>query len=373
MEDRDNRTGPGPGGEGGEPLVSVFCPSYNHENFIRETLESIAAQSWRNLEVILIDDGSTDRTAEIAAEFAGCHPGPFRFRRGRKNRGTVARWNEMIGRITGDFLVAVGSDDILPPDGIRRRVEQMIERPRVDLLLTDFDVLTADNRLVRGKEKLDVVPQFEKMYQAGVFDRLYDELLRGNFVHPGAACYRVGSLLPHELRLDPATPNLHDYDQLLKIARRGNVAFLDEPTYVYRWHRGNTSASENPAKDLLSVAAEMSYVLSRHLIGEQTPLQRATTLRTIEESLRGPKAVCADRVIHAAEEEMERSEWERARELLSALLAFEPDNTGALNDLSVVAAQEGDREEALQIIDRILRLRPDDEVARSNRTVLSGR
>ncbi len=331
----------GVGSDCRDPLVSVFCPSFNHEEYVLEMLESLTAQSWQNMEVVMIDDGSTDSTADIAEEFTARRPDIFRFRRGKVNRGTVARWNEMVDLIRGDFLIALGSDDLLPVDGLRSRAQFMIDHPNVDFLLTEFDLLTADNRLIGGKQKLDVVPQFEKMYRPGIYDRLYDELLRGNFLHPGAACYRVGSLERSVLKLDPASPNLHDFDQLLKIVKGYQVAFLDDATYVYRWHQKNVSAEENPEKDLVSISAEMSYILSRQLIGPQTPSQKAITLRTIEEALAGQKMVCADAVTAAAKEHMGRSEWEDAEKLLRSLLAFDPHNTDALNTLNVVTAGVG--------------------------------
>ncbi len=278
-----------------EPRVTLFCPSYNHEAYVVDTLESIVAQTWNNLEVIVIDDASTDSTPERVEEFCRRHPGKIRFRRGRTNRGTAGRWNEMIGMLSGEFLVSVGSDDLLPPGAIRSRVEWMLRRPDVSFLLTRFDVLTGNERLLTGEAVLDVVPQFEKMFRPGVFDRLYEELLEGNFVHPGAACYRLAALDRASLLLDERCPNLHDYAQMLEIARRFRVGFSEDSTYVYRWHLKNASASENPEKDVEAVTAEMNYILAKEILSTPGAPGRTALLPWAANALHGLKLLAERR------------------------------------------------------------------------------
>ncbi len=322
-------------GDSGLPLVSVFCPTYNHQNYVQETLESVLAQDYRNLELIVIDDASTDGTADVAETVASTDPARVRFNRGKTNRGTAARWNEMLDMVSGEFLVAIGSDDILPPGAIRKRVEYLLDHEKVDFLLTGFDVLTADDRLLRGRDKLEVVPQFAKYYEPGAFDRLYSELLEGNFVHPGAACYRLATLPSPVMSLDENCPNLHDYGQMLAIAGDYTVAYLEESTYVYRWHERNLSAA--PGKDLLSVSAEMSLILSKQLLRKQTPIDRIRTLKTLYDSLYGLKLEGAERGSAAAKILMSRGQFVEAEEYWQALLELDPNNVDAMNHLSAIA------------------------------------
>lgn len=98
------------------PRVSVIIPSYDVEPYLEACLASVAAQTWRDLEVIVVDDGSPDRGAHIAADFAERDP---RFRLIRQaNAGLGAARNTGVRHATGEFLAFVDGDDLLPPHAI---------------------------------------------------------------------------------------------------------------------------------------------------------------------------------------------------------------------------------------------------------------
>ncbi len=99
------------------PLLSVVIPAYNVEEYITDCLESLVEQQIADLEVIVVDDGSTDSTAEIAVEFAKLHPHWTVVRVDRRGPGGAR--NEGILHASGDFLAFVDADDVIPPNGYR--------------------------------------------------------------------------------------------------------------------------------------------------------------------------------------------------------------------------------------------------------------
>jgi glycosyltransferase involved in cell wall biosynthesis len=101
-----------------EGLVSVIVPAYNAEAFIAETLDSAFAQDFRPLEVIVVDDGSTDRTAEIA--------GRYEVQLVRQpNRGPAAARNAGLARARGDYIAILDADDVWPEDRVSCLVEAL--------------------------------------------------------------------------------------------------------------------------------------------------------------------------------------------------------------------------------------------------------
>lgn len=110
-----------------QPLVSVIVPAYNAEATLSETLASVAAQTWRNLEIVVVDDGSTDRTRDIACLFAATDP------RARvvsiPNSGVAAARNTGAASTSGPFLAPIDADDLWHPRYLETLVGMMLAAP----------------------------------------------------------------------------------------------------------------------------------------------------------------------------------------------------------------------------------------------------
>jgi glycosyltransferase involved in cell wall biosynthesis len=114
------------------PLVSILIPAYNAEPWIAESILSAVAQTWQRKEIIVIDDGSTDRTAEVARRFAS---------KGVKvvsteNRGLSAAVNHAFQLCQGDYIQELDSDDLLSPDKIERQLSALREGDSKRILLS---------------------------------------------------------------------------------------------------------------------------------------------------------------------------------------------------------------------------------------------
>src|ERR687898_3616338 len=105
------------------PLVSVVIPCYNQARFLGEAIESVLAQSYPHFEVIVVDDGSTDNTSEVAASYAG-----VRYIR-QENQGLAGARNAGIRRSRGSYLVFLDADDRLLADALEAGLASLEEHP----------------------------------------------------------------------------------------------------------------------------------------------------------------------------------------------------------------------------------------------------
>jgi glycosyltransferase involved in cell wall biosynthesis len=129
-----------------ENEVSIILPVYNARNFLAETLQSIIDQTHPAFEVIAIDDGSTDGSSEILAEFARRDPRITFFR--RENRGAGATANECMARAKNDLVVRHDADDIMVPERLERQIWFMQQNPNISAATSYAWLIDKNGRLV---------------------------------------------------------------------------------------------------------------------------------------------------------------------------------------------------------------------------------
>jgi glycosyltransferase involved in cell wall biosynthesis len=118
------------------PLITVIIGAYDAERYLAEAIESVLAQTHRNLELIVVDDGSTDRTGEIAESY----PDPVRCIH-QENGGMAASRNRAIPEARGDYLAFLDADDRFPPDKLEKQLAVFEADPELDVVyghVTEF-------------------------------------------------------------------------------------------------------------------------------------------------------------------------------------------------------------------------------------------
>ena len=221
-----------------QPLVSVAIPAYNHAAFIEACLASVCAQTYPELELIVIDDGSPDTTFETAERFlAGRRD---RFRRvvltRQENRGVCATSNAVIEAAHGEWVHLLGSDDVLYPQAVEKTQQAIAawQCPELALVHADIDMIDAAGAVIAGKrlEKDRPAPGVDaEAWRWLFFNRQY-------IFNPTVALRREAVLAigGFDARLA-----LEDLDCWLRLSLRYPIARVPEVLARYRKHAGNTS------------------------------------------------------------------------------------------------------------------------------------
>ena len=147
--------------------ISVLIPAYNHEKYILETVRSVICQTYAELELILIDDGSADGTWSCLAEIEGeCRRRFVRtVFRSRENRGTCRTLNEMLDLAQGKYICPCASDDCLKPHMIETLHACLSEDDGCVLAVGDNDIIDGDGRRIFWGTKRNAVPDEQAVFK----------------------------------------------------------------------------------------------------------------------------------------------------------------------------------------------------------------
>lgn len=204
------------------PLVSVVVPAYEAEPHLAATLESALAQDWEHFEIIVVDDGSRDRTAEIACSYVG-----VRCLR-RENGGAAAARNTGLEAAHGAFVANLDADDLLPPNRLRVQAEYLVANPEVGCVFGRQEWIDPPPWLGRDPiyGELDGIPLTSSMIRRDVLVELggYDE------------SYERGE----------------DMDLLVRMRERSIPYVVLPEVLVYRRYHGDSlSAGHSPHDNLI--------------------------------------------------------------------------------------------------------------------------
>lgn len=210
------------------PLVSVVVPVYNAERYLRQSLDSIAAQTYPNFEVVVADDASTDRSPEIAEDYAE----DVRIVRRDGNLGQFPNVADGIRRARGDFVCVFHADDVYHPEILERLAAFLRDHPEVGAVFSQDVFIDADGRAYGRLELPAGIPTETPLS--------YDELLRALMLHRNRFLRTPGTMVRAEL-YEEAGPfreerfgHAADLDMWLRIARRRPVAILSDHLFRYR-------------------------------------------------------------------------------------------------------------------------------------------
>lgn len=217
------------------PLVSFVLLAYNQERYVGEAIEGALAQDYPNLEIVLSDDGSSDRTYQIMCEMAAQYAGPHRIvtNRTAQNRGILAHFYEAIGLSSGRLIVGAAGDDISYPQRVSKLTEQWLATG-ADALFSRFDVIDEQGKvLVHSPELLP------SEYDPGIyFPGGSIQQIRGVSSAYSRSVFEAVSMPEEKIMAE-------DFFFALMLGFRSrSVAFVDEVLVQYREHSqaiGNVS------------------------------------------------------------------------------------------------------------------------------------
>ncbi|GAB3038192.1 glycosyltransferase [Spirosoma pulveris] len=227
------------------PLVSVVIPCFNQGQFLAQAVESVLQQTWLRCEIIVVDDGSTDNTRQVASQFPQVQ---YVY---QPNQGLSAARNTGLQRSQGEYLAFLDADDWLFADGIEFNVRQLQNNPQAVFVSGAHDKVDSSGHLL-AREQIPVGQDH------------YCQLLQCNYIGMHATVLYRRSLFD-QFRFDPSLKACEDYDLYLRIARHHPVLHHTHPIAAYRIHGGNMSANVPMMLDrvLHVLARQVSALRSR--------------------------------------------------------------------------------------------------------------
>jgi len=211
------------------PLVTVVIPCYNHSEYIAKTIESVIRQDYSNIELIIVDDGSSDDSAKVIESYvASCNERFVNFKfYSRENIGLSATLNEMLEWATGKYFSGIASDDILLHDKISTQVAYLEQHHSCEILAGYVQKIDKNNNVIDVPSKLEV--------KSFSFNDVY--LQRYSLPAP-TTMYRTSTLKAIGYKTGFV---LEDWYMLLAILKNGGEAIqLPKLATLYRIHEGNT-------------------------------------------------------------------------------------------------------------------------------------
>lgn len=246
-------------------LISVIVPIYNVEQYLPECIESIRSQSYENLEIILVDDGSTDRCPQLCDDYAQRDP---RIRVIHKpNGGQSDARNHGLRVATGEYVLFIDSDDYWDDsDSVRQLVDRLQASPDADLVFFRYKIITHDKVFesapidldrVNGKDKLSVLEFFSA--QGDLSTSPWSKLIRRSLLTENGIEFEKNLLS-------------EDLDWSLKLYLRASKFYaIDNPFYAYRRRPGSTTTMMKRKSfiDLLRVIDKWRIAIPREPIPER--------------------------------------------------------------------------------------------------------
>jgi glycosyltransferase involved in cell wall biosynthesis len=231
------------------PKVSVITPVFNGAGFIAETIESVLAQTFHDYEMIIIDDGSTDNTADVVKKFTAKHPDKIRYIH-QENGGPAKARNHGIKESHGEYIAFLDADDLWMPQRLSKSVEYLDRY---------HDVALTHARTIRINEKgnkLETVKRATEYLNGNIFKFL---LLRKAHISCLTVMIRK-TCLKETGMFDESTQcvAVEDRDLWLRIAKKFKVGFIEDELGYYRVL--SSSISRDPEK----MITRKQYVIEKN-------------------------------------------------------------------------------------------------------------
>ena len=214
------------------PRVSVVIPTYNCAKFLGRTIDSALRQTYRDFEIIVVDDGSTDGTQALIAAYEESIRYVY-----QTNQGASAARNAALSRASGEFIAYLDADDLWLPDKLSRQVEFLDAHSNCGFVHTDVSVIDEQDTVLHAcfnRDTKRTIPQGQCVR---------DLLLRSHIQTLTVVERRTA--FDDAGKFDPRLPVAQDYLHWIGVGLQGyGVGYLPEPLGQYRWRAGSLMSSQ---------------------------------------------------------------------------------------------------------------------------------
>ena len=215
------------------PRVSVLIPTFNCAQYLGRAINTALDQTYRDIEVIIVDDGSTDETKEVVSQFGGKVSYHY-----QPNKGLSVARNVTLGQASGEFFAYLDADDMWYPQKLEREVAFLDANPDCGFVHSDISVINEDDEILYRRFNQDTgrkVPVGDCIQD--LVQRCHVQILT---VLERQVCSETAG------NFDPRLLVAQDYFRWIMIASHGwRVGYLDEPLALYRWRKGSLMSNRH--------------------------------------------------------------------------------------------------------------------------------
>lgn len=236
-----------------EPLVSVCIPAYNSSAYIEETIRSVMAQEYQNIELIVVDDRSSDDTVCIVKHLQE-EDDRIKLFENEKNLGMSGNWSRCLELCQGEFVKLICADDMIEPNALKLEAKALMEHPTVNLV-------ESDTRLVDINGK--TTGAFKRYHKSGVVDGkkvAKTSLMLNNFFGAPVNNMIRRSVLEKTGYFDPTFTYILDFDMWVRIACTGDVYIIHELLNRFRVRNDSNTGNMIGKKQDVYVAEHRKLV-----------------------------------------------------------------------------------------------------------------
>lgn len=237
-----------------KPLVSICIPAYNNAGYIKDTIMSVLEQTYQNIELIVVDDHSSDNTLEVLESIEDER---LKIYKNEKNLGMVGNWNRCLELATGEYVKLICADDMIAKDAIEKEARAMRKHPTVNLVESDTRLVDINGKktgqfrrypkkgIVDGKKLAKISIMIQNFYGAPV-----NNLMRRS------AFEKTGGF-------DTTFTYILDFDMWLRLSCTGDVYIIHEQLNSFRIRNdSNTGVLIGEKQDVYN--AEHRKLLEKH-------------------------------------------------------------------------------------------------------------
>ena len=259
------------------PLVTVLVPTYNRAGLLPRAIHSVIAQTLTDWELVIVDDGSVDRTPDVVEGFAAGRGDRFTFLR-QSNRGSSAARNRGIEAARGDFVAFLDSDDEFRRDKLERQVDLFRRRPDLGLVYSDYSLVDAEGhdlgRAFDRKFPLARTVPCHTVTPGGFAcaESLFDRLIRGYFVSTITGMVRR-EVLARKVRFVERISYAEEWLFFLDVSRVTRAGYVDEPLSIHH-HTPGSLARADKRRNLAGMR-ELFQVMKRRYPDSTASQRRA--------------------------------------------------------------------------------------------------
>jgi glycosyltransferase involved in cell wall biosynthesis len=219
------------------PLVSILIPFYNHNHFIKQTLDSIKEDTYENKEIIIINDGSSNPDDSNILKWVNEHPEVKVQYIKRENKGLTKTLNELIDLARGEYILVCASDDYLINNTINSRIAILKNKPEKMILISDNIVVDNESQVISNSNLFEFRRKGKKTNY--FTDNGLKKELIGRWALAGP-CFLAKKEIYTTIGKYDESLIIEDWDFFLRAAAKNLILFYDAKVSAYRIHENNT-------------------------------------------------------------------------------------------------------------------------------------